>query len=373
MIGVESQYLFSIFLKDQPNIISEEDMLSFTIIEVAGLNLPYYEVAFSIKDKANMEYFNDKNVLNIQLGKDINSLKDTLLHMEKVIESPAQQDVGTIIIRGVQDSKPYLVNDNVAVYQGTSDVVLQSLASKYGYKPTLLIDKMDDEMAWQQNSMTDYAFANKVWLHSYSKDNAFVITSFNIENEFRMYDIVKCIGDQNIKYNFVTSKPENDKETQIHSNFETDNNTSMNNFFGGYVKQMHIYNVKERKFELVDIGNVVPIISEADTSNTDTNISKSGGFRIQTPDMHAKYFRAEMLNKARLFNMNSSRIWITIEDEYSDIHPLDLCTVLAKESGNQSCEQVSGMYMVSKVVRTIQDRRLTTSALLCRESFNNQR
>lgn len=374
MIGVDGEYRFSIFLKDQKNIISENDMLSFTIIEATGLILPYFEVAFSIKDKSKLEYFNDKNVLNIQLGKDTNSLKDTELHVEKVIESPAQTDVGTVVIRGVHNSKPYLSNTLKKAYPNmTSLDVLSSIASKYKFKTVANVSAMKDKMTWDQANKTDFFFANEVWKHNYLKDNAFCLGSFNIENQFRFEDIVQKISSSDIKFNFVTSKPENDKETQICSDFETDNNTSVNNLFGGYVRTKEVYNMTTRKYSTIDISGLLPIISEAKEPNNDTSISKSGGFEIQTPLMHENYYKAELLNTTRLFNMNSSRIWITIEDTYSDIHPLDLCTVLAKEGNNQSTEQISGLYLVSKVVRTIQDRRLVTSALLCRESFNNQR
>src|SRR5574344_570722 len=343
MIGVEGEYKFSIFLKEQKNIISEYDMISFTIIELAGFNLPYFEFVFTLKDKSKLDYFNDTSVLNAQMGSTTNSLKDTELHIEKVINSNAESGACTVTLRGIQNSKPYLVNQNSGSSTCTSSALFESIAKKYGYKYESNFSATDDKMAWLQSNQTDYAFINEVWKHSYLTDKAYCMTAFTIHNNFRYLDVSQMIADNKIKYNYVTSLPESADETQINSDYKVDNNTTINNMCGGYVKKRYVYDMDRRTYSLIDIGNSVPIISEAKTTNANTEISKSAGFYIQNSLMHKNYYKAEMLNKVRTFNMNSSRLWVTIEDSYSDVHPLDLVTVLIKEDNNQSCEQYSGL------------------------------
>ena len=140
----------------------------------------------------------------------------------------------------------------------------------------------------------------------------------------------------------------------------------------GYVKSMDIYNQGTRAYETITIDDKRPIVSESNVQNADTSISKSDGFKILTPLMHKNYYKAEMYNMNRLFAFDSSKLWVSIEDKYTDIHPIRLANVLLKED-EQSCVQHSGLYMVARVVRQIKNKRMTTNVLLCRESFNYQR
>lgn len=373
MIGIEGEFLFSFSLVDYTNIVFTDDLLSFTVIETCGSPvLPYFELSFTLKNKADLEYFNDSSVISIQLGKNSNDLKDIQFAVKKVLLSPSQESVCTVILRGVYNNQAYLVNTLSEDYNDTSYNVISQIAKRNKFNFKSNVNNTNDSMLWQQASESDFKFLHNVWKHSYINDNACTLIGIDLDNNFIFKNLIPDIASNNIAYTFTTADSPGD-EIQVHSDFKTVNNSTVTNAFGGYIREKYVYNVSKREYELIKAPDTIPVISESAYNNTNANLEKNTGFRYLTPFMHENYYKAELININRMLAISSSQIWVTIFTEYNNVHPLDLVMLLAKDGNNQSCMQYSGLYVVTKVVRTVQDRRMVTSVLLSRESFNKMR
>ena len=247
MIGVEGEFLFSFSLVDYTNIVFTDDLIAFTVIETCGSPvLPYFELSFTLKNKENLEYFNDSSIISVQMGKNSNDLKDLQFAVKKVMLSPSQDSVATVILRGIYNNQSYLVNTISQDYDKTSYEVMSDIAKRNGFNFKTNINGTNDKMIWQQASEPDFKFLHNVWKHSYIDDNSCTLIGIDLDNNFIFKNIPADIANNNIAYTFTTASTVDD-EVQVHSDFKTVNNSTVTNAFGGYIKERYVYNVGKRK------------------------------------------------------------------------------------------------------------------------------
>jgi hypothetical protein len=89
-----------------------------------------------------------------------------------------------------------------------------------------------------------------------------------------------------------------------------------------------------------------------------------------------KYHQTHMNNMNRLISFSSTKLTVTLGQlTFIPISVLDIVMFKqpAVNSNLESSEYESGLYVVTKVARTIQNGSVLTTVQLCREGFNSQK
>jgi hypothetical protein len=99
------------------------------------------------------------------------------------------------------------------------------------------------------------------------------------------------------------------------------------------------------------------------------------GGRLISENVHEAYWSSYIHNLQQLATLSRAELAISFSNLFHDVKPLDI-TMFSEnstESGTMSSEYHSGLYIVSKVVRTIMSKRIVTTVLLNREALNQVR
>ena len=299
--------------------------------------------------------------------------------IKKPIVAPKSADCSAVTLRGFTAMHSYLETEYKAMYPAeesqtyTSVQLAQAIAQKYGLSFRTNMGQTNDAMVYYQPGLTDYNFLFTEWLHSYFQDNDIIVPAITTRNEMTYNSLSNQIAnsDPEQMFTFTDVKPETDKEIMVNANTGLESNTTISNMLGSYVKFREIYNIDTGEYTTVDVSNSTPIISESKTTSVDESISKSSGFYVQSSNVHANYYKQELVNRQKWFSIQSSRQWVTTPEKICmDVYPGDLVLYMTKQNSQQVNDQVSGMYLVSRRVVSIKNRTTCTNYLLVRENMN---
>lgn len=373
-IGIDGLYKFDLSIGNRSNFLTEDKFIKFILIEDIGLSLPYWELQYNNVFPELLEYFNEKQPIQVQLGTSVKNLEPIDLVIKKPIVVPKSVDSQAITLRGFNTMISYLENENISKLDNSDSLSLaKSIANKYGLTFKSNMSSTKDKMTYMQPCITDFKYLYTEWLHSNSGlDNDIIIPAITSQYTMTYNSLTKLINEIDVQKmpTFVDSVPENN-EIVANANTGTESNTTLNNMLGGYVKQRDVYYVNTGITEHIDVSNTTPIISESKTTSIDESISKSSGFYVQSENVHETYYKQELLNTQKWFSIQSSKQWISVPDRLiQNVYPGDLVMFMSKKSNGQVNDSVSGMYLVTKRVISIKDRKVNTNFLLSRENMN---
>lgn len=372
-IGTQGQYLLSVSLGDKDDFLKEDKFNSFKLIENIGLSLPYWELNFDCVFPELLRYFNETQPITIQIGTTTNDLKPLQLVIKKPIVVPQSTQSHSVILRGFTSMHSYLDKEHMASYsQQTTYKLAQQIAAKYNLKFMSNIEDTSDLMDYLQPGISDFKFLFTEWLHSYYADNDIIIPTITTNDVLSFNSLSKLIADSDPEKltTFITGKPEKD-EIQVDANQGGDSSASMSNSFGSYVKDRYIFNIEDGMLTHINVENSTPIISESKTTSVDSSISKSSGFFVQSSNVHENYYKQELINTQKFFSIQATKQWVSVPEKLlSKVYPGDLVMFMSKKTNGQIDDAVSGMYLVSKKVTSIKNRKVHTNLLLTRENMN---
>lgn len=373
-VGIEGQYKFDVIIGNKENFLKEDKFISFTLIENIGLSLPYWEFQYDNVFPELLEFLNEKQSIEVQLGTSVKDLEPISLIIKKPIINPRSSESQSVTLRGFSSMLDYLESENISTTDQISSMELaQSIAKKHSLKFESNMSSTNDKMMYMQPRTTDFKFLFTEWLHSNSgiKDDIIIptITSDGRLTYNSLNKLIASVDPKSIQA-FTDSKPEKD-EIQVNANTGAESNTTLTNMLGGYVKQRDIFYVSTGTLEHIDISNNVPMISESKTNSIDENISKSSGVFVQGDNVHPTYYRQELLNIQKWLSIQSSRQWISVPDRLvKNIYPGQLVMYMTKKENGQINDAMSGLFLVTKRVISIKNRKVSTNFLLSRENLN---
>ena len=371
--GIEGQYKMAVTIGNREDFLTEDKFTSFILIENIGLSLPYFELCFDCVYPDLLQYFNEKQAFTIQIGTSTKDLKPIELVIKKPIIVPKSADCSAVTLRGFANMLGYLENEVKAVYeQVTSLQLAQQIAGKHGLTFKSNLSATNDLMTYYQPGFTDYKFLYTEWLHSYAGDNDIIIPTITVDNIMTYNSLSTLISefDPESGTTFVDIAPEKN-EIKVNANCTTESNTTLSNSLGNYMKQRDVFDTETGVLEHIDVSNNTPIISESKTTSVDESISKSSGFFVQSSNVHKAYYKQELVNRQKFFSIQASKQWVSAPDTLiQKVSPGDLAMYMTKKENNQVNDQISGLYLVSKKVISIKNRKVFTNCLLCRENMN---
>lgn len=373
-IGIDGAYKFDLTIGDKSNFLKEDKFIKFILIENIGLSLPYWELQYDNVFPDLVEYFNEKQPIQVQLGTSQKDLEPINLVIKKPVVVPKSADSQSVTLRGFNTMIDYLENENVSQLENSDSCTLaNTIAQKYGLQYKSNLESTQDVMTYMQPNITDFKYLYTEWLHSNSGiENDIIIPTITSQYVMTYNSLTKLISevDTNTIKTFVDASPEKD-EIMVNANTGAESNTTFSNMLGNYVKQRDIFYVSTGMTEHIDISNSTPIISESKTNSVNDTISKSSGVYVQGPNVHETYYKQELLNTQKWFSIQSSKQWVSVPDKLvKDIYPGELVMYMSKKSNGQVNDATSGLFLVVKRVISIKNRQVTTNFLLSRENLN---
>lgn len=369
MIGSEGQYLFKFSIGDKENFISNTSLEYFTVIEEAGNLLPTWEITFTTLDYEVLSVFNSGNDFEISYGVTLDSLQDSKLLISTKKIGHIGNNKYQIIANGIYSQLPYISKPNKFISDKKSGIeVIKDIIGNY-FVPDFNIDKSEDSQYWIQPNITDKAFVDNLWLHSYKKDS-FIGTSIGLDGKFRVRDIKKAAEEDPV-FNF-TPIIEKDNDIPYMGDYVLLSEAGFIDCWVGYGKEKMISNLEESTYEFVN-ESYKPFLALTPNISLRAEVEKKAAIEgIHNENTHPKYWNAALRNVTGLALFSRESNILSFEGRLLDIHPFDVVLFKDVEINNtgQSSEYFSGLYLVGKVSISISNKSITTTLQLFRESFN---
>ena len=371
MIGVSGQYVLNFSLADQTDFIQEADLIAFTLIEDAGNSLPTYSLSFETTNEDILHYMNERNTLFVSYGRDNNSLITTKLAIGTVQISRNGNDKRQISIAGTYSALPYQGDSKISISSNKSGIaVIKDVVSPYFKKIDSNISKSNDSQRWIQYNITDRKFVFDIWPHCHIP-NSFISMGITSSGTCVLKDIKKSFND-NPKWKLCILPSNKKDDILTDGNAHVSFSSGLVNTWLGYDREDLTYTLEDDvgKFHLEQAG-----VGLANTKNVskDPNITKRfNTTNIINDNVHAEYWSAYKRNLSYLAQYSSLKLGVTFSNTFYPIQLLDLVMYSEDALGasNQSASYHTGLYLVSKVSRTVANRNIRTLVHLVRESPN---
>lgn len=378
-IGVAGQFLFIFSISGAPDrfkdFIKEEELEEFTLIEEAGNLLPSFQLTFTTNLEDIVNYLNEGNVLEVTFGQDSKDMLTTKLYVSNLKSARAGQDKYKIEIVGLYSEKRYLAEPLMKIYGNKSGVEVIKEVTKDHFEPDFNIDKSNDSMNWIQHNVSDKRFVRDVWLHSYIP-NSFIMTGITSDGKYRVRDVLKDVTakrDGNYDYRFTPEiKDTKDKRDLIYDgDYLIDANTGFNNMWMGYGKEKKVQGFESGTDSSL-LEEIKPLLAQSSKLMRDSLVAKRVGTTVPlTDNVHENYWKAYLKNLQYLVTFSNTEIAVSVPKIFFPIRILDLVMFVDREiKGGGFSGFYSGLYFVTKVSRTVQNRQFVTTILLSREGFN---
>ena len=366
MFGVEGQYIVKFDIGDQKDFLKEDDFATCTVIEEAGNKLPSFELAFNSDSSALLSKVNEGNIINMSLGKTPENMVDIPLRVLSR-NTPKQGDSKqAVLLAGLRDNLDYASGGTINITDKMSGVeAIKETVSKH-FTPKFNIDKSQDSQNWVQPNVSDMKFIRDTWLHSYV-NKSFIAVGITTGGEFILKDIRKEIHNEPL-WNFVVERSDDARDIVYDRDYAPNVKTGFLNKIIGYGKSRHL---KDLDSGAASVANptaepLITLSSALDRASSVAGSTPAHG--LLNGNVHSKYWDAYHLNVSYLALFNTSSIVLSFQNEMKDIKVLDLALFEDFEIDSpMKSEQVSGLYFVTKVARTISSRKIITVVELNRE------
>jgi hypothetical protein len=151
--------------------------------------------------------------------------------------------------------------------------------------------------------------------------------------------------------------------------FDTNDNSSISNNFGGYTQSKPIYDLERSRTVTAQKKESV-ILSESDTFNKAANVQTEAPYTMQTSNVHENFYSCAMHNISTYLSIKAFQLDVSAEGTFIPVHNLDYVVLKDVQSDGQAQQDYSGIYMVGKIAHQIADKKIYTHITLWRECSN---
>lgn len=378
MIGVQGQYVlqFSISThKTLKDFISEDQLITFKLIEEAGNLLPIYELIFYNDNEEIFQLLHEGNDLDCTFGETENNAFTSKL---TVTHSTCNKDGGDrriIYLKGIYSAIPYITNSKMFIsdYKSAIEVLKDKAVANFGSKSVISnITKSSDKQRWIQPSSSDKKFVNELWLHA-SIPGSFPAIGISSDGKFIIKDIVKDVkeGDKTLMWKFISAGVSDSKDIVYDGNAVIETNTGFINNWLGYGRELNALDL-DTSFDFRILEEANPVIAMSSRMAKRIEVDKRfASVGIQNENTHENYWQAYMHNLTHLASFQNIKVTFTFQSMFKPVRILDKVNFSDKNtSGVGSSEFSSGVYYITKIARNITHRQFSTTVVLSRESIN---
>lgn len=380
MIGVEGQYRASFSIGEMKDFLKEEQLICFKLIEDTSNVLPIFQLDIYVFDEQVLKYVNEGKDLIIKIGKSVDKMTEAPFKITKSVPIREGEHKTVLHMVGIFSEMSYLTDKKMLITGKVSslDAMRQVLGQHTNFDFSTNITSTQDKMNWIQPHTTNRKFISHIWTHMYIPDS-FAALGTTMRGEFRLRDIKK-MSIETPKYVFKCVKPEDKKDNEIiyEMPYDYSNSSTFNNQLYAYGKERLVANLEAGDFTLLTQSPVTPTYAMSNDGMQDKAIKPRYDEHCnQSADnVHSNFWKAKIQNLVNLFTFATVKITVNYFHDFHEIHVLDLVYFKDEElqsNRKYSSETVTGLYVVTKVSRVIENKNFKTYVEMCRETPNSVR
>lgn len=368
-IGVEGQFIFDIRTETGEDIVKYGELKSFTAIESCTLLLPAFRLTITLQDLASISYFNEGAILKVALAKVKEDLKYIDLQILKY-EDMGIQDGKALTLTCTLYKPTYSKQTRSRVFSNkTSIEVLKTVLETY-FDVESNIKLTSDRKSWAQTGISDKSFVDKVWQNSYLDSGFLALGCCALDDKYVVKDIIKMFAEQ--KYDYKVSTQIEDPEKDIVISGPVVTSAEFGFYNSGFANDKILLNFNPVTEEF--INKSVTIDALLSTSDKISKNKKTGKDveRIKNFDNDFS-FKSRKYNILALTNYSKFTLEVSSQGMFHPVKLLDKVFLDVKDVDMESREFWSGNYIVTKVIRNIQDNKFSTLIRISRESSGSNK
>lgn len=371
MIGVEGKCVFRFDLGSMEDFISDLNLISFTLEEWAGGQLPTFVLTAEFFDTKILNYLNELSELKIHYGttKDNKKIQQFKIARKSIKSSGGKIDV---YLSGHLDRTEWFKERRVSISKNMSGVErLRELATNNGFNNQFNVNEANitesqDFMRWIQYGQSDAEHARDVCLHSFLRGSC-PLMAINIDRDFIVKDLVSLTTTVP-KWIFRNSDNLENNILPYSGVRETEIVSGLMNVWLGYDKSVGFDDI-EYNNEIIKDSDLKSTMTITKDFDMQTNIERvPDNFRLND-NMHSNYWKAYQQNLRWLALYSSVVTKIYFKDYFKPIFPLDFITIYDNNEGNQDTPDI-GDYIVAGTRKQYTKNGLTTGVFLNKEALN---
>lgn len=372
MIGIEGSFVATVEIDGKKDLLTSEDLKELTVFEEAGNVLPTFILFFNALDESILSQLNDGVPVKVQMGMTMDDMTEVECFTSSLRSVKSGEEVRYYEAKGFVGEIGYLTNHNVMITNMTSGIEAAIEVISKKRKVTGNITKSKDKQKWIQPSIADKSFVNNCLLHC-DLQKSVPVYAITLDG-FILHDLVKLLKEKTKPNGYdwrFTREVTSEKDILYDSDPTVISNAGLLNNWLGYGRETLVYDMESG--EVVSVyEEVTPVLAMSNEIDKSKAIEKRyAGLRPLSSNTHKNYWSSYNHNLQILVALGRIEISLSFSGSYKKIKPLDV--VMYSEnatSSEQAGEYQSGLYIVYKVIRSIQNNAMTTTVLLCREALN---
>lgn len=349
--------------------MDEPDLQELKIIEEAGNVLPSFSIVFTLQDKDVLRYFNEGNPLEIASGVDDLEMTNVKFRiLGKPYISKLTQHKYLIKLTGLLDNIKYYSDCKTRIVGPMSGIEAIIGVAGNHFNVDTNIQKSQDRQNWIQPNISDKAFINQVWMHSFIP-GSFPAIGISSRGDFILRD-VKKLAKSGYQWTFTSTDVLKDNEIAFDT-WSLGSSTGFINAWTGYSKEKPLWDV-DSGVASISKPFLQPILASTSELDRMEDIGKrSDDFNLINENVHPQYWSAFQNNLSYLAIFSSgANLLLQFSGRYVDLKVLDLVFLRDLDINLQGSEgYYSGSYIISKVARIVESKNFTTLVQLTRESL----
>lgn len=372
MIEYSNQFKMLFSIGPFNDFILEENLVQLKIIEQAGNVMPMFEMTFKCSSSKMLKYLNETNPLRVQLG-----VKEIKIDTEyRIYHKTINYDSNgwyIITLYCLMNVSNYLLSPKRRTFgnelsDGTPisglDILLTVANENFSVVETN-IQHSEDYMLRIQPGISNKQFVDELWSTLYLPDS-FALTAITMSGKFRCMDMRSLVTTDPV-WNF-TFKPVSTKKDIEVKKRTVDDNSGINNYLFGYIRQQEFWNEDSLEHYVSTTGNETLMSMSSSFNRDDIWLQNT---QVATNDnMFNEYWECRANNLSNWALFSSINAQCHFEPGWYDVQCLDLVMCSLQDPNGQPEEAFSGLAMVSAVSRIFKNRQIKTVVSLNREGFN---
>lgn len=281
----------------------------------------------------------------------------------KRMHMPGSPDVTAYVVNGLLDSIPLVRSNPNTVLTGTSNSVLQNIATANGLSFKTNVAG-NDSMTWLPGKKTWAAFINHITNHSYIDSNAVMNCGIDETGTLHFYNIVPLLNAAPKAYIYFGTPSANSSSTSTPSNtfcalqYKAINRSGLMNGMGGYGQRTVQPSLDGSVSKYLATNATVTNNSldiDSDLSSAIQPVSRMSLVAADAGNAHENYMQARHQNH-RLKCSYSQNIYVLLY-QTSGLNIFDTVKFTATSGSSSPNSLVDGTYLVTGIARTLWSNR----------------
>ncbi len=365
MFGINGKFLVEFTLADKKDFIEQDNLLDFTITEEAGNIMPLFSITFIVENDSIYQYINEGNELKVSLGRTITELERYSLVF--INYNHVKSGNKTIINATGCLNKLKYFDTQAFITDKISGVEALKIVGNRNFIVDNKIDPVTDVMNHIQYGISDKSFVNNIWLSTLIEDSC-PLVGITTDGRMILRDLKKIIQDKTWDL-YDNSNP--DKYIQMSPDYKIESKKGFFNNLTGVGRQKFLYDLDDSSgiIQSEDVKSLIALTKKISVNADRQKKNFENGFINE--NVHKNFWRAYLRNISTLSAYSSVKLLFNFDDQFRKIHIYD--TVYHREFNTDKKnfhEAFSGNYVITKVVKRLQQRSYITMCEASKENIN---